>query len=160
MRTETEAYQTIADYLGHTHYGIAEDVTADELAALKDGTLAHAAVALRYLAEVENKGIHLETNPVETRRDLLWWISGEIEASRWDDQYGQELEETFAALEAVHAYAERKKAVEQHLQAKFIDLLVKAGQAGATKSEVARAAGISRPTLDAWLHGATAKSRG
>jgi hypothetical protein len=149
MRTET--YQTIGDYLAHTHYGIAEDVTPEELAALKDGSLAHATIALRYLAEIETKGIRLETDPVETSRDLLYWISGEIDASRWDDKYAQELEETFAALDAVHAYAAHKKTVEDRMQAKFVELLVKAGQVGATKSEVARAAGISRPTLDAWL---------
>lgn len=159
MRVETENYQTIADYLGHTHYGIAEDVTAGELAALKDGTLAHATIALRYLAEVESRDIRLETNPAETRRDLLWWISSEIEASRWDDRYAQGLEETFAALEAVHAFAERKKTVERRTQARFVELLIKAGRAGATKSEVARAAGISRPTLDAWLRDANAETQ-
>jgi hypothetical protein len=153
---ETETYQTISDYLAHTHYGIAEDVTPEELAALKDGSLAHATIALRYLAEIETKGIRLEANPVETRRDLLYWISGEIDASRWDDKYAHELEETFAALDAVHAFAVHKKATEDRMQAKFVELLVKAGRAGATKGEVARTAGISRPTLDAWLRDGTA----
>lgn len=155
MRTET--YQAIGDYLAHTHFGIAEDVTPEELAALKDGSLAHATIALRYLAEIETKGIRLETNPLETRRDLLEWISSEIDASRWDDQWAADDEAMFARLDALRAFAARKKVVEARMQTTLVEMLAKAystGPSKPSKGALAEAAMISRPTLDAWLQAA------
>ena len=155
MRTET--YPSIMEYLAHTHSGIAEDVTQDELAGLKNGTIAPTAIAPRYLAELETADIHLDTDPAATYKDLLDWITWETEAAMLDVDILKEIDDEAAALDRIRAYTEHLRQQGIRSRAKLVRLMQAGLAAHATKGEIARAAGISRPTLDAWL-GETAKA--
>ncbi len=146
-------YDTVGEYLAFETYGLAEDVSADEMRALKDGAIPIAEIADRYMEDIDHDRVG--TDEATTRTDLLSWISSEIEGSREMDRQAAKDDVMCAALAEIKSYAEYKKSVEARMQATLVELLLSARGASATKGAIADAAGISRPTLDAWLASTT-----
>lgn len=153
--TDGARYETVSEYLAFETSGLSEYVSAETMAALKDGTMAHGEVADWYMGDLDHARI--ETDAETTRADLLTWISWEIDASREMDRWVAEDEVMVARLAAIRAFAENKKAVEARMQARLVEMLIDtygASSSRPSKGALADAAMISRPTLDAWLRDA------
>lgn len=138
-------YETISDLLDHQGPGLQDYVTPDELNQLIDGTLPIATIADRYLEDLGDAPI--ATDGDETRTDLLDWIRFEIDGAIWQRKDIAEQ----ASLEALAELAHDEKLWLATNHRRKLDAIVKAQQAGATKDDIARNLGISRPTLNDWI---------
>lgn len=153
--TAERTYETVGEFLAFETSGLAEYVTAEEMQALKDGSLPIGDIADRYMLDLDHA--RLRTEDAETRSDLLSWISYEIDASREMDRWIAADEAMLARLAEIRAFAEKKKAVEARMQGRLVEMLAEAyasGPSKPSKGALADAALISRPTLDAWFRDA------
>jgi predicted DNA-binding transcriptional regulator AlpA len=136
-----KTYDSIADLLNFEGPSLQDYVSAEQLDQLVAGTLAPAAIADEYLADLEaSTYATVTTNPEDTRVDLLAWIRSEIEIAI-DQRNEDNRDETLAKLATFDdkAHAEKMK------------LIAQARRQNATKAAIAQNLGISRPTLDKLL---------
>lgn len=147
-----KTYETIIDLLNFEGPGLQDYVTAAELDQLIDGTLAPAVIADRYIADLLGSTlVTVETDEAATRADLLTWIRWEIEHAVEDRREGAREEAEQRKLDAIRKVVEVEKRFTGLIHFRKRELAQEALGMKVSKSAIADALEISRPTLDKWL---------
>lgn len=143
-----KTYADIIDLLNFEGPGLQDYVTPDELDQLLDGTLPVAAIADRYMEDLDfTTVVAVSTDPAQTRADLLTWIRWEIEtAIEQRKEYAGE----DAALSRLRAVAATEARQQKMAFGGKLGSILRA-RPTATKDAIAKTLGISRPTLNQWL---------
>lgn len=148
-----KTYETIIDLLHFEGPGLQDYVTAERLQQLIDGTLAPAAIADEYLADLADSTlVAVATTEAETRTDLLTWIRWEIEIAVEQRKQQARDDAMVVSLNDLQAMATAEKRILAAVHADKVTLIAEARRHGASKAAIADALGISRPTLDKWLN--------
>lgn len=148
----TKTYDDIIDLLQHEGPGLQDYVTPEQLQQLIDGTLPPADIADNYQADLDDSTlVAVATDDATTRADLLDWIRSEIECAIWQRKQAARDDAMCAALDDIAATTATEKRVLDEIHKEKLALIAEAQRHGATKSALADALGISRPTLDKWL---------
>lgn len=143
-------YDSIIELLAFEGPGLQDFVSPEILTQLIDGNLAPGVIADEYTSD-KSRTSRVTTDRAQTRADLLVWIRLELENAV---QQRKDIAREEAAEAKVEELRMLVAAEERLLVAVHQDKLTLTRQAldrGATKSELAHALKISRPTLDKWL---------
>lgn len=143
-----KTYEDIIELLVMEGPGLQDYVTDAELNQLIDGTLAPGIIADRYIEDLHDSDVvAVKTGDATTRADLLGWIRSELEIAE-EQRREDRVDDTLGKLRA-HAAAEARRQLVQRTHK--MALIASARMDGATKDSIAKALGVSRPTLDKWI---------
>lgn len=144
-----KTYASIDELLAFEGPGLQDYVSATELDQLIDGTLAHAAIADRYLEDLANSTlVSVETDEATTRADLLAWIRYEIASAIEQRQEIAREEAEQRKLDAIRKVVATEKRLTGLIHFRKAELILEAREMGIQKAAIADALEVSRPTLD------------
>jgi hypothetical protein len=148
-----KTYDSVIDLLNHEGPGLADYIPAEQLDQLIDGTLAPAAVADEYLADLADSTlVAVSTDEATTRADLLTWIRWEIEANVEHRKEEAREAQQQVKLDTIRKLTNLEERLAGFIHFRKIEIAREALELKVPKAAIADAAGISRPTLDKWLN--------